>query len=96
MKLCRIRRMLIATVPLTVAILGLTAGTASALPRSSYCQEISDQARSYYEEGLAWETLANIDNNAGRYRQADAEFLVRDDAINSFYAELAMSVAYGC
>jgi len=96
MRLRIINRALIAAVPLTVAVLGLTAGTASALPRSGHCAGLSAQASSDYAEAEAWDRLANADNNAGRYDQADTEFMLRDDAINSWYGDVAMIVAYGC
>jgi len=96
MNLRFIRRALITTVPLTAAVIGLTAGTASALPRSGYCGELHAQASSDFAEAESWDRLANMDNNAGWYDQADAEFLLRDDAIRAWHGDVAMIVAYGC
>jgi hypothetical protein len=91
-----IRRIACTAIPLTVAVIGLTAGTASALPRSGYCGELHSQASDDFSEAESWDRLANIDNNAGRYDQADAEFMLRDDAIRAWHGDVAMIVAYGC
>jgi len=97
MKPRRIRWILIATVTLTAAILGLTAGTASAQPRSgSYCAQLADQATADYAEAIAWANVENIDWNAGRYQNAYADHLAYDDTMNIYYADVATQIAYGC
>jgi hypothetical protein len=55
----QVRRILIATIPVTFTVIGLTASGASALPRS--CAAIGEQASEFYDLYMSWNDLWNAD-----------------------------------
>ena len=64
MKRSRIRRILVAAVPVAIALAGLTPGLASAMP-DNHCEDLLNQENSYYSKWQMWDALGDAAQAAG-------------------------------
>jgi hypothetical protein len=88
-------RILLATLPATAAVLALTTGTASALPRNP-CEDYANQVNHYYSNYQYWSGLTDAALDAGNM---DLAFHDAEIAINyreSYESALTNAYNYGC
>jgi hypothetical protein len=95
MKLPHIRRVLFATVPVTVAMLGLTAGTAYAMPDNP-CEDLAHKVNVYYDQYHTFYNFADEDWAEGNNDLAEDEWIIGQHAYMDYESALSQAAAYGC
>jgi hypothetical protein len=89
-----VRRVLIATVPVTLTVLALTAGGASALPRS--CASLAEDVNEYYGDYQYWNDMWNEDYGVKPLDQVLDEAGVAQGYYQEYQRSLAEAANFGC